>query len=464
VPAPIRIASVGGGATGAVAAVHLAGAFADKKADIVIVEPAETIGRGRAYATDDPRHLLNVRVSNMSAFADQPEHLLEWLKREGPIQGVASPTPFCFIPRGTYGAYIADLVKPLLASGIVRHVRDRCLDLFEAADSVALKLGSGATITADWVILATGNDAKPALSGIPALQPWSEGTLSGLASDVPVLIVGSGLTMVDMVLSLDRRGHRGRVTALSSRGLVSLPHRPVEPFLVAAAEVPFGAELSTLAAWLRGLARQMTNEGGDWRSAIDALRPHTQRLWRSMSFAQKRRFLRHARTYWDVHRHRMAPEVEAQIGALRAAGRLEIIAGRIARAGDGENGIEVQIAKRGGGRMTRTFARLIDCTGLADDPTRSENPLIRALLARGAARTDPLGIGLYIDEDYALIDASSRRSSRVRAIGPLARAAFWECIAIPDIRLQCRDLAERIAASAHAHRRVDREVRPAFNS
>ena len=202
---------------------------------------------------------------------------------------------------------------------------------------------------------------------------------------------------------------------------------------------------------------KMTNEGGDWRSAIDALRPHTQPLWRSMSFAQKRRFLRHARTYWDVHRHRMAPEVEAQIGALRAAGRLEIIAGRIARAKQGEIGIEVEIAKRGGGRMTRTFARLIDCTGLADDPTRSENPLIRALLARGAARTDPLGIGLYIDEDYALIDASSRRSSRVRAIGPLARAAFWECIAIPDIRLQCRDLAERIAASAHADRRVDRQ-------
>jgi uncharacterized NAD(P)/FAD-binding protein YdhS len=238
----------------------------------------------------------------------------------------------------------------------------------------------------------------------------------------------------------------------------------VKPFLVAAAEVPFGAELSTLAAWLRGLAWKMTNEGGDWRSAIDALRPHTQRLWRSMSFAQKRRFLRHARAYWDVHRHRMAPEVEAQIGALRAAGRLEIIAGRIAGARQGENGIEVEIAKRGGGRMTRTFARLIDCTGLADDPTRSENPLIRALLARGAARADPLGIGLYIDEDYALIDASSRRSARVRAIGPLARAAFWECIAIPDIRLQCRDLAESIAASVSADRRVDREVRPVLNS
>jgi uncharacterized NAD(P)/FAD-binding protein YdhS len=159
----------------------------------------------------------------------------------------------------------------------------------------------------------------------------------------------------------------------------------------------------------------------------------------------------------------MAPEVEAQIGALRAGGRLEIIAGRIARAKQDEHGIEVEIARRGGGRMTLTFAKIIDCSGLADDPTRSGNPLIRGLLARGAARTDPLGIGLYIDEDYALMDASSRRSGRVRAIGPLARAAFWECIAIPDIRLQCRDLAKRIAASASADRRVAREARPVLN-
>jgi uncharacterized NAD(P)/FAD-binding protein YdhS len=266
------------------------------------------------------------------------------------------------------------------------------------------------------------------------------------------------------VLSLDRRGHRGKITALSSRGLLSLPHRPVKPSPVAASEVPFGAELSALVAWLRRLAGEMTYRGCDWHSAIDALRPHTQRLWRSMSFAQKRRFLRHARGYWDVHRHRMAPEVEAQIAALREAGRLAIVAGRIVRAQQRESDIEVEIAKRGDGRMTLTFAKIIDCSGLADDPTRSENPLIRSLLTRGAARTDPLGIGLYIDEDYALIDASSQRSSRVRAIGPLARAAFWECIAIPDIRLQCRDLAERIAASAHAHRRVDREVRPALNS
>jgi uncharacterized NAD(P)/FAD-binding protein YdhS/quercetin dioxygenase-like cupin family protein len=444
----MRIVIIGGGATGALTALHLARALRKSAIEIVVIEPAEEIGRGLAYATDDPRHLLNVRVGNMSAFADLPDHLFQWLQRVGPVRGIACATQFCFIPRGIYGAYLADLVRELSASGAVRHVRDRCIDLVEIGDSVVLTLRSGRTIVTASVVLATGNDGKPALLGIPAARPWAEGALSKLDSDVPVLIVGTGLTMVDKALSLDRQGHRGTITALSPRGLLPSAHRPVKPFAISTEDVPFRAELSEIAAWLRGLSLAMTSEGGDWRSAIDALRPHTQPLWRSMSLVQRRRFLRHARAYWDVLRHRMAPEVETQIAALRAAGRLEIVAGRIVHAEQGNDGITVNIARRGQDEIEkRKFARLVDCTGLADDPHRWDNPLIRALLARGAARTDPLGIGLDISEDYALIDESSRRSNRVRAVGPLARATFWECIAIPDIRLQCGHLAEVIATN-----------------
>jgi uncharacterized NAD(P)/FAD-binding protein YdhS len=167
-----------------------------------------------------------------------------------------------------------------------------------------------------------------------------------------------------------------------------------------------------------------------------------------MSTAQKRRFLRHGRAYWDILRHRMAPEVEARIRALRAAGKLEIIAGRILHAEKCKDVVSVHVLRRGRGYVEeRKFARLIDCTGLGDDPYRSDNPLIGALLAHGAARADPLGIGLDISEEYALIDRSSRSSDRVRAVGPIARATFWECTAIPDIRMQCQHLAEIIAKS-----------------
>jgi uncharacterized NAD(P)/FAD-binding protein YdhS len=448
---PIRIAIVGGGATGALAAVHLARRFDALQAVVVLIEPSAAIGRGLAYSTRDPGHLLNVRVANMSAFADEPDHLFDWLDERGTASGVECPTQFCFIPRSTYGDYISDLVGRSLASGAVHAARDACVDIEEGADEVTLHLASGRAIVADRVVLATGHDAKLALDGVPAAQAWAEDALDDLPRNAPLLILGSGLTMVDMAVSLDRRGHRGPITVVSRRGLAPSAHRPVAPREAPAETVPFGTELSGLLRWLRGLAAKMSAEGADWRSAVDALRPYTQRLWRSMSDEQKRRFLRHARVYWDIHRHRMAPEIERRILSLRSSGRLTIIAGRALAAVQRPDGVHVRIARRGtNATEDHRFTRIIDCTGLPDDPNRSENPLIRALLARGAARADPLGVGLDVAEDYALIDAGGRRSPRIQVIGPLARAAFWECIAIPDIRLQCLDIADGLAAAAAA--------------
>ena len=447
----VRIAIVGGGATGALTAVHLARRFEVRQADIVLIEPRHDIGRGLAYSTHDPRHLLNVRVGNMSAFADQPDHLLAWLRKEGKRSGVDCPTEFCFMPRSTYGDYIGDLVGRALASRAVRCVRDTCVDAVESADSVALHLESSRAIVADRVVLATGFDAKSALDGVPTAQPWTNASLDDLPGDAPILIVGSGLTMVDMAVSLDRRGHRGPITVVSRRGLLPSAHRPVASGQVPEDAVPFGVELSELLTWVRALAARMSADGADWRSAVDAVRPHTQNLWRLMSDEQKRRFLRHARVYWDAHRHRMAPEIEQHMVRLRSSGRLTIIAGRVLSAVQRADGVHVQIAPRGvSAILDRCFAGVIDCTGQPDDPRRSENPLIRALLDSGVARIDPLGIGLDVAEDYALIDSGGRPSRRIRVIGSLARAAFWECIAIPDIRLQCEDIADALAAERAA--------------
>ena len=372
----------------------------------------------------------------MSAFADEPKHLLNWLRRRN---GEDSATPFCFISRTTYGDYVSDIARKTLDSGAVRHIRDLAVDLIEEPARVALRLASGVTLDVDRVVLATGHDPKPAIAGIPAEQPWTPGSLDGLDVDAPLMIVGAGLTMVDMALSLDRRGHRGPIVAVSRRGLISHAHRPAAPGNIEAEKIPFGADASKLLRWIRAFAAQ----GADWRAAVDALRPHTQRLWRSMTKEQKRRFLRHARVFWDIHRHRMAPEIEAAVAALRASGRLSLIAGTVLAAETSENGVEVTIRRRGADAAEqRTFARVIDCTGLPDDVTKSGNPLIRALLERGALRPDELGIGLDIAETYGIVDVNGAPSQRIFAIGPLARAAFWECIAIPDIRLQCRDIAE----------------------
>ncbi|HXZ15314.1 MAG TPA: FAD/NAD(P)-binding protein, partial [Roseiarcus sp.] len=321
----MRIAIVGGGATGTLAAIHIAKHVSGQAVEILLVDPGEEIGRGLAYSTTDPRHLLNVRVSNMSAFPEEPQHLHDWLK----AHGGSCPTPFHFISRGRYGDYLSDLAQEALDSAAVRHVRDVCVDIVEDPRAVTLRLGSGGAIEADHVILATGNDAKPAVNGFPAEQPWTPGSLEGLPQDASILVIGSGLTMVDMLLSLDRRGHRGPVVAVSRRGLLPSAHRLTAAHNFRSDEIPFGADLSKLLAWLRLRSAELTANGADWRSAVDALRPYTQRLWREMTLDQRRRFLRHARVYWEVHRHRMAPEIEQALGKLSRDGRLTVIAGRV---------------------------------------------------------------------------------------------------------------------------------------
>ena len=285
----MRVAIVGGGATGVLAAAHLVRRLGAAASDVVVIDPGESgsLGRGFAYATDDPRHLLNVRVANMSAFADQPDHLYEWLRRR---EGEDCPTPFSFISRATYGDYVADLARETLAAGRARHARGTCLDIDERADGVRLVLSTGESVDADFAILATGHDAKLTLAGVPAEQPWSEETLADLSADAPILIVGCGLTRVDMALSLDRRGRHGQITATSRRGLPPSAHRPTSPRNVPIGEVPLGAALSAQLAWLRRLAARFAAEGADWRAAVDALRPHTQRLWRAMSVEHRRRF------------------------------------------------------------------------------------------------------------------------------------------------------------------------------
>ena len=444
----MRIAIVGGGATGALVAVNLARRLAGAGAEITVIEGAAAIGRGVAYSTRDRGHLLNVRACDMSAFADDPDHFSAWLEQRE--EDGAGRGAFRFIPRATYGAYIGGLAREAEAAGAIQVVRDICVDAIEAADSVAVRLASGEVIMADQVVLATGHDAK--LAGRLAAAPaWSDGALDDLPPDAPVLLIGSGLTMVDVAVSLDGRGHRGPMLAVSRREVMPTAHQSVGPLCLPAESIPFGANVSKLTAWLRGLAAETSDRGGDWRSVVDALRPHTQRLWRSMSTNQKRRFLGHARPYWDAHRHRMAPEVARRIAGLRGSGRLTLIAGRVLSIAKQGDGLVAQIVRRGASSVEdMKFARAIDCTGLPEAPDRSPNPIIRALLDRGAARRDPLGVGLDVGEDFALIGAGGRRSRRIRVVGPPARAAFWECIAIPDIRLQCQELAGRLAAEEAA--------------
>lgn len=440
-----RIGIIGGGASGAVLAASLLRRVGTDT-EIVLIEKSKEVGRGLAYSTWDPSHLLNVRAGNMSAYADQPDHFYEWLQVHGPEHGIGCPTRFCFVPRGVYGEYIGGLLRDVPKSQQLRIVRDECVKVARRGDGMELTFASGNSLELDYCVLATGNEQRPPLLTARGENPWAAGVLDRIDKDAKVLMIGTGLTMVDAVLSLYRRGHHGQIIAVSRRGLLSHTHQMVKARKLDRADVPFGAPISVLTRWVRGLSDAAMREGGDWRSTIDSLRPYTQELWKRMTLEQRSRFLRHARPWWNICRHRMAPQISDLIRNLIAEGRLRVVAAHIVDAKREGAEITATLFLRGESRTeTITVASILECTGLPDDPRHSANPVIASLYAEGLIRSGPLGIGLDLDDQCAVIDAVGETSERLFAIGPLTRGAFWESIALPDIRNQCASLAGLLA-------------------
>jgi uncharacterized NAD(P)/FAD-binding protein YdhS len=416
----MRIAIVGAGYSGTLAAVEAKRACAH--ADVVLVEKSGRFARGAAYGTTSASHFLNVRARSMSAFADAPDHFAEWLTREG-LGGRGD-----FARRRDFARYLSEI----LDGAEVRRVAGEAV----AVEGSELVLASGERVRFDALVLAGGNypGRMPARLSIRVVDdPWGpEGAaavkrLAEQAGDV--LLMGTGLTMVDVALSLDDAGFEGKMAAVSRRGLVPRPHEePPSPPLTDAPPARLGA----LVRHVRRLA--------PWRAGVDSLRPHTIDLWRGFSEAEKQRFLRHLRPWWDVHRHRLAPPVAARIDALRDSGRLEVLAGRVRQEGD-----EIVVALRGGGERRGAFAGAINCTGPEGAIGRVEDPLVRQMIARGAARPDALGIGLDVDERSRLVGADGAASPRLFAVGPPTRGAYWEVVAVPEIRRQVRGVAESLA-------------------
>lgn len=425
-----RVAIVGGGASGALQALHLAGAGVS---DVTLIERARQPGRGVAYSTLRPEHLLNVPARRMSAHADDPDHFTRWLReRHG-------GGPEDFAPRMVYGAYLGEL----LAGAGVETVHGEAAD---AADGVLL--ADGRTIAADAIILAPGNfrPATPrgidpaALGGLWVEDPWAEGIADGLGAGDIVLLIGTGLTAVDAALTLNAAGFAGRIVALSRRGLAPRTHGVREPTVAPREDLP-----ASCVAMLRRV-RARSDEIG-WLSAVHELRSVTQRLWGAAGEAERRRFLRHLRPWWDVHRHKVAPAVGATIEAMQEAARLSVAAGKLISAeADGERAL-VRFRARGGEAVeTLRAARIVNCTGPEMDIVRAGEPLLSALLEAGRIRPDPLRIGVDVDAECRALDAAGKASERLYAIGPVTRGTFWESVAVPDIRAQAAQIAARLAA------------------
>jgi uncharacterized NAD(P)/FAD-binding protein YdhS len=455
-----HILILGGGASGTLLAIQIL--RTRSSARVTLIEKGDELGKGFAYGAAHPMHLLNVRAENMSAYPDEPDHFLQWLDRNGGLAGNPAGNRFRFVPRLTFGKYLeSELIA--LAGRSDNHdrfasVRGEAVGILRTAAGVTVSLDNHRRITGDAAVVATGY-AAPALSDLPHSHvPWAridKGTVNDLSS---VLLLGSGLSMIDHVQALVAAGYRGSIVSISRRGLIPHVHRPVEAEEINADEVPFGCSLTELWRWFRARAEAAERSGSDWRAVLDGLRPHAQALWSSLSPETQRRFVRHGRAWWDVRRHRMAPEVAATIKTLFDRRRLVIIAGKIVsvtRLQDPSAGVEVRYRRRGQNSLeTLRTQAIYDCTGFNLDVGQSDNAVIRSLLGQGLARPDRLALGFDVDPSCALIDRDGVPADDLFAVGPLTRGTFWETTGIPDIRTQCASLAHRLL---HTH--VDPAVR-----
>lgn len=445
-----HITIVGGGASGVLLACHLLRNDEDD-IHVTLIEKRPAVGRGMAYSTAQPGHLLNVRATNMSAFADDPLHFCRWLAENDDDAHGEQPGPLTFAQRRVYGRYIAQLITPHLGPpgkpGRLQVIYGEGRAITVTPAGVRIGVDDGRCFASDMAVLATGHDE--AVRGAPAcyVNPWESPADAGVDRDAAVLIRGTGLTMVDFVVSLKADGHRGPIYAMSRRGLLPQAHRQVSALTLNPADIPFGASLVTLWRWLRGLAKDTMARGGDWRSVVDGIRPYAWEIWRRLPFDSKQRFLRHARAWWEAHRHRMAPEVEQQIQVALASGQLRIIAAKTLALVPCAALARVTYRRRGSAATeTLDVAKVAECTGVYTDPLATTNPLLKHLIAQNLARPDPLGIGINVDANCAIVDQSGRASPVLYAVGPLTRAAFWEIMAVPDIRVQCAELAAHLLA------------------
>ena len=435
------VAIVGAGFSGSLLAINIlrhAGPHA------TLIERRAVFGRGTAYSAPHPSHLLNVRAGNMSALSDRPQHFAEWCTARG-LGGGGD-----FAQRKMYGEYLGELLERSSARAGERLdlVHDDVRGVEVGDDGVTLHFAERPAQAFDAVVVAVGNlppHAPPGLdpaaftTDLYAHDPWDPGVTDRLTDADTVLLIGTGLTMVDVALSLDAAGFGGKIVAMSRRGLLPRPHVPPGP-TGDRNEKPT-SRASALLHEIRARARVI-----GWRAAVDELRPFTQGLWLSASDDERARFLRHLRPWWDVHRHRLAPAVAATIDAMIGRGQLSIVGGKPSHFVAAGQGVDVTWRSRGGdAAQTMRVRRIVNCTGPQGDLARSTEPLLRALIEQGHARADANRLGLDVDSQSRLVGADGEPHPRLFGLGPMTRGAFWEIVAVPDIRTQVWTVARRLA-------------------
>jgi uncharacterized NAD(P)/FAD-binding protein YdhS len=456
------VAIVGGGCAGVLVAIHLMRSESAPRR-IFIFEPRSNLGAGAAYSTDNQRHLLNAPACGMSAYEDDPAHFVAWLAaRALPFNGAD------FVPRTLYRDYLQDTLRAsqraASAGTELTWIHELVTSLEVAGHSATvLHFGHGDHLRADRVILALGAPAPVALSGLdlsPTFgmirDPWCPGALDALAAPGDVLVLGTGLTMIDVTMVLTEQNQRRTVHARSRHGL--LPAEHASDGFAPWPSFDIGQPATALEALrrLRRMTAEAESGGWSWRNVIAAARNAAPTVWAGLPAGERRRFLRHLGRQWEVSRHRMSPVVATVVDGLRRERRLTVGAGRVISVNNEGSvrhpRLRVVLAGPGGRHEILHVSALIDCTGPGPDPTR-DSPLIAGLVADGLARLHPSGVGLDVDSNGDLRGGSTPEV-KIHTVGWCRRGAEFETTAVPEIRRQADRLARHLTTVAGRPRPV----------
>ncbi len=435
-----EVVVIGGGFSGAAVAYHLLRRAAPDLR-ISLIERGPWVGRGIAYAVDSRRFRLNVPASKMSIDPERPLDFVEW--------ACSGHDPDAFLPRALYAEYVtarlADAVRS--SPGKLRLVRSDAV----AARDRSVELADGRVLDADAIVLATGLAPRMApqhLASDPrVIDAWDECAIATLPGDGHILVLGSGLTALDVIGILHSRRYAGRLTIVSRHGLLPLAH--LEPFvpappLPAAVAASAPRALRPLIRWTRALVEEAQARGEPWQLAIDSLRPHIHSLWRALPVEDRIRFVRKLRPYWDVLRHRAPADALRLVDDWRSRGRLERIAGQVAACRVRPAGLDVTVRCRGGGTKQLRVDAIVRCVGPALERAETENPIMASLIAGGIAKPDATGLGLTSDGEGRVLRPDGGPCDGLFVIGALRRPAEWESTAVPDIARHAAALAVQL--------------------
>jgi uncharacterized NAD(P)/FAD-binding protein YdhS len=472
-----HIAVIGGGFSGTMTAVNLA-RLSESPLRVTLINHNYPQGRGIAYGTRRPEHLLNVAARNMSALPEHPNHFVDWLRTRTEFISLSdTELREAFMPRRVYGDYLRSLALHY-SSPVDRHSRvqielldDEAIDIKPESDGAQILLASGRALDVDKVVLATGNEPPadlPGQAGVASHPGWCANPWIDWESKLPppeggIVLLGTGLTTVDAIITLLALDWRGTIHAVSRNGLLPLSHfKGIEDPHFPPADIDLATlGLERLAQLVEQHCERLRAQNLNPAMIVDKMRPHTQRIWQAFTDAERREFIARYAARWNVIRHRIAPSIHRQVADAVEQGRLQITRASIASVKPVGTKIRIDLVARDGTTSTLEAALVINCTGPHTRFSATRSPLLQHLLASGLAQPDSMDMGVRVEPDFTVVERDGRRSPFLLAVGPLLRGTLWESIAVPELRGQTLRVAQTILDGEPSPAAASRLVAPA---